>query len=51
MKEKKSNPMFEDANERISVEPLDHDEKAKTKRPKLVRWLLNIFEFIFDLFT
>jgi hypothetical protein len=48
---KKSDSIFEDNNGNIKQEPLDHNEETKPKRSKWVRWLLNIFEFIVDLFT
>jgi len=48
---KKSDSTIEDNIEKIKEEPSDNNEETKPKRSKLVRWLLNIFETIVDLFT
>jgi len=48
---KKSEIIRDGKIENIRQKPFDHYEETKPKRSKLVRWLLNIFETIVDLFT
>jgi hypothetical protein len=51
MKNEKSDSVMEDKGEKISPEPLDHDEIGKRKRSKWLRWLLNIVDNIVTALT
>jgi hypothetical protein len=47
VKEEKSNLVFEDKREKLEDESFDDNEKAKSKRRKWLKWILNIIDSIF----
>ena len=51
MKDIKPDLVFEDKIESTEDETFDENGKAKTKRRKWIRWILNIIDNIFAAFT
>jgi hypothetical protein len=51
MKKKRSDLITEGIREKIQHDSLEHNEEFKLKRPKWIKWLLNIIDTIVTALT